>query len=91
MITLAPARAWGFSDRGLLREGMAADINIFDPVRLMPELPVLVADLPGGAKRLIQRSTGILATIVNGKVLLRDGQHTGELPGRLLRGPLATA
>lgn len=85
MITLATARAWGLSDRGLLREGLLADINIFDPVRLTPEMPKLVSDLPGGASRLTQRATGILATIVNGKILLKNGQHTGALPGRFLR------
>ena len=46
-------------------------------------------DLPAGARRLIQRTRGIAATVVNGEVLLRDGKHTGALPGQLLRGPLA--
>ena len=89
MITLAPATAWNFADRGLLREGFAADINVLDPARLTPEMPVLVRDLPGSASRLIQKTSGIHATIVNGQVLMRDGEHTGALPGRLLRGPLA--
>lgn len=89
MITLAPARAWGFADRGLLREGMAADINIIDLDMLMPQIPEVVDDLPGGARRLIQRCDGIRATIVNGEVVLEDGRHTGALPGKLLRGPLA--
>jgi N-acyl-D-amino-acid deacylase len=48
-----------------------------------------VHDLPAGAKRLTQRTRGIKATVVNGQVLLRGGQHTGALPGKLLRGPLA--
>ena len=91
MITLAPARGWGFHDRGLLREGMVADINVIDYEHLAPELPRLVHDLPGGARRLIQRSRGIKATIVAGKALFCDGEHTGQLPGRLLRGPLARA
>ena len=68
---------------------MVADINVIDYEHLAPELPRLVYDLPGGARRLIQRSRGIKATIVGGKTLFRDGEHTGELPGRLLRGPLA--
>src|SRR3546814_8027083 len=51
MVTLAPAEAWGFTDRGLLREGLAADINIFDPDRITPTLPVLLHDLPTGAPR----------------------------------------
>jgi len=50
----------------------------------------VVDDLPAGARRLVQRSRGIAATVVNGEVLLRNGEHTGALPGRLLRGPLAS-
>ena len=49
----------------------------------------VVDDLPAGARRLIQRSRGVAATVVNGEVLLQDGKHTGALPGRLLRDPLA--
>jgi N-acyl-D-amino-acid deacylase len=85
MITLAPARAWGFSDRGLLREGMAADLNLLDIDALMPLIPELVTDLPGGARRLIQRCEGIKATIVNGVVLFKDRVHTGSHPGKMLR------
>jgi N-acyl-D-aspartate/D-glutamate deacylase len=62
---------------------------IFDPDKIAPEMPTLEYDLPAGARRLKQKSTGIHATVVNGEVLLRDNQHTGALPGRLLRGPLA--
>ena len=90
MITLAPARAWGFHDRGLLLEGMVADLNVIDYKRLAPELPQLAHDLPGGARRLIQRSKGIRATVVGGKTLFRDGVHTGALPGRLLRGAMTS-
>ncbi len=89
MLTLVPATQWGFADRGLLREGMAADLVVFDADTIAAEMPEVVHDLPAGAKRLTQRCRGIAATIVNGQVLLRDGQHTGALPGRLLRGPLA--
>ena len=84
-ITLAPALAWGFSDRGIVRKGMAADLNVFDPKRLMPELPVVAQDLPAGGRRLVSRSTGISATIVAGQVVHSNGSHTGALPGRLLR------
>jgi N-acyl-D-amino-acid deacylase len=90
MLTLAPARAWNFHDRGLLREGLVADINIFDPDRVGPEMPTVVHDLPGGARRLKQTAAGFLATIVAGEVVHLNGQHTGALPGALLRGPLAT-
>ena len=89
MLTLVPATHWGFHDRGLLREGMAADIMVFDPNTIAAEMPEVVNDLPAGAKRLTQRTRGIKATVVNGQVLLRDGKHTGALPGKLLRGPLA--
>ena len=86
MITLATATAGGFHDRGLLREGLVADINVFDPDTIGPELPVVAHDLPAGAPRLKQRATGIKATVVAGQTVLRDGEHTGALPGRLLRG-----
>jgi N-acyl-D-amino-acid deacylase len=89
MLTLVPATLWGFADRGLVREGMAADFVVFDPETIAAEMPEVVDDLPAGARRLVQRTRGIAATIVNGEVLLRDGKHTGALPGRLLRGPAA--
>lgn len=85
MITLAPALAWGFADRGLLRPGMVADLNIFDPATVGPAVPTLVDDLPGGGRRLEQRSHGFLATLVNGQMTVRDGALTGLSPGRLLR------
>jgi N-acyl-D-aspartate/D-glutamate deacylase len=89
MLTLVPATLWGFADRGLVREGFAADLLVFDPDTVAPEMPEVVNDLPAGARRLVQRAKGIAATVVNGEVLLRDGKHTGALPGRLLRGPYA--
>jgi N-acyl-D-amino-acid deacylase len=89
MLTLVPATLWGFHDRGLLREGMAADIVVFDPQTIMAEMPEVVDDLPAGARRLVQRTRGMAATVVNGEILLRSGKHTGALPGQLLRGPLA--
>jgi len=85
MITLAPARAWGFHDRGLVREGLLADLNVLDPAKVAPAMPTVVHDLPAGERRIEQRSTGIAATIVAGKVFVRDGQHTGALPGTLVR------
>jgi len=84
-----PARPIRFHDRGLLREGLAADVIVFDPDRVAPDMPEVVNDLPAGARRLVQRCRGIAATVVNGEILLRDGKHTGALPGKLLRGPLA--
>jgi len=85
MVTLAPALAWGFADRGLLRPGMAADVTIFDPDTVGPAVPRLVADLPAGGLRLEQRSVGFLATLVGGEVTIEDGGITGASPGRLLR------
>ena len=89
MLTLVPASLWGFADRGLIREGMAADFVVFDPDTIAALMPEVVDDLPAGARRLTQKTRGIAATVVNGEVLLRDGKHTGALPGQLLRGPLA--
>jgi N-acyl-D-amino-acid deacylase len=89
MLTLVPATHWGFADRGLIREGMAADLVVFDPDTIAAEMPEVVNDLPAGAKRLVQRCRGIAATVVNGETVLRDGKPTGALPGRLLRGPRA--
>ncbi len=89
MVTLEPATHWGLHDRGLLRVGFAGDVTVFDPDRIGPRMPVVVHDLPGGAKRFKQTANGIAATVVNGEVLLRDNAHTGAASGRLLRGPLA--
>jgi N-acyl-D-aspartate/D-glutamate deacylase len=90
MLTLVPSTYWGLANRGLLRVGMAADINVFDPDTIQAEMPEVVDDLPAGKRRLIQRAKGFAATVVNGEFLMRDGKHTGALPGQLLRGPLAT-
>lgn len=89
MLSFVPASHWGLTGRGLLREGWAADAIVFDPERIAPMLPELVYDLPAGARHLKQKSTGLLATVVNGEVLLRENEHTGALPGQLLRGPRA--
>jgi N-acyl-D-aspartate/D-glutamate deacylase len=88
MISYVPAALWGLSDRGLVREGMVADLNVIDPEIVAPELPRLVNDLPAGERRLLQKSRGIKATVVAGQPILRDCEPTGCLPGRLLRGPL---
>jgi N-acyl-D-amino-acid deacylase len=90
MLTLAPARAWGLHDRGLLLEGMVADLNVFDADRVAPSMPELVHDLPAGEPRISQRAVGFRATIVAGQIVHREGSHTGALPGRLLRGAAAT-
>ena len=68
---------------------MAADIVVFDPERIEPQMPTIEYDLPAGAQRLKQMADGIAATVINGQTVLRNNQHTGALPGQLLRGPLA--
>ena len=88
-MTQVPATAWGFLDRGVIAPGMAADINVFDLGTVTPDMPELVYDLPGGARRLRQTASGFRATLVNGQVLLDHGEATGARPGQLLRGRLA--
>ena len=68
-LTSAPAALWGFADRGLLREGFAADVNVIDPSTVGPAMPEVAYDFPTGARRLKQGSTGIAATIVAGRQL----------------------
>ena len=87
-ITYDTATHWGFADRGLVREGFAADLIIFDPDTVAPRMPEVHNDLPAGATRLVQKADGIAATIVNGSVLMRNGEPTGNLPGRLIRARL---
>ncbi|MBV8362552.1 MAG: amidohydrolase family protein [Deltaproteobacteria bacterium] len=88
-LTFDLASFWGLNGRGLLREGNHADVVVFDPATVAPQMPTLEYDLPAGARRLKQKAAGIKTTIVNGEVLLRDNEHSGALPGKLLRGPLA--
>ena len=87
MLTFDNASAWELPDRGLVRRGWAADLVLFDEARVKPRLPTVETDLPGGARRLVQKADGIAAMIVNGAVTLENGEATGETPGALLRGP----
>jgi N-acyl-D-amino-acid deacylase len=89
MLSHDPAAAWGFADRGVVREGYAADLAVFDPTTVGPALPVVTSDLPGGAKRLLQKAVGFRACVVGGQPTLVDGEPTGRLGGRLIRGELA--
>ena len=84
-ITYNTATMWGLHDRGLLREGMAADLVVFDADTIGAKMPEVVHDLPAGAKRLKQTADGILNTVVNGEILLTNNDHSGAVPGRLLR------
>jgi N-acyl-D-aspartate/D-glutamate deacylase len=85
------ARAVGLNDRGVVAPGYKADLNVIDFDRLRVEAPVMKWDLPAGGKRLLQRASGYRATIVSGAVTYRDGEATGALPGRLVRGPQKAA
>lgn len=85
MLTLAPATAWGFADRGLVREGMVADLNVLDPDIVGPGPLGFAHDLPTGAFRFTQQAVGIDATVVGGEITLESGEHTDARPGRLLR------
>ena len=84
-LTSDTARAAGLTDRGVLKAGMKADLNVFDLKALTLEPPRMVNDLPAGGRRLLQRARGYVATVVNGAVTYRDGEATGALPGRLVR------
>jgi N-acyl-D-amino-acid deacylase len=91
LLTLVPAQRLGFTDRGVVREGLAADLVVFDPETVGPQLPTVSHEFPTGAISLSQRATGVAATVVNGRIHVRDGVATGTSAGRLLRGPLAEA
>ena len=86
-LTFDNASAWELNDRGLLRTGYKADLVLFDEVRVRPAMPSVETDLPGGARRLVQKAEGIAAVVVNGQVTLENGDATGRMPGALLRGP----
>ncbi|HEX2646585.1 MAG TPA: amidohydrolase family protein, partial [Candidatus Dormibacteraeota bacterium] len=84
-LTFDSASTFGLYDRGLLRPGLAADIVVFDPKTVNCGKEEVVHDFPAGGWRVKEPAQGILYTIVNGQVLLEDKQHTGALPGRVLR------
>ncbi|MDP3139208.1 MAG: amidohydrolase family protein [Burkholderiaceae bacterium] len=86
-ITSDPANAVGLHDRGVIAVGKKADLNVIDYDRIGFDRPYIAQDLPAGGKRLMQKATGYCATIVSGRVTYVEGEATGELPGRLVRGP----
>ena len=81
------AQLYGLKDRGVLAPGMKGDVNVIDldAMRLHP--PEMVFDLPAGGRRLIQRADGYRYTVLSGEVTYRNGEPTGAMPGRLVRGP----
>jgi N-acyl-D-amino-acid deacylase len=83
--TSETADFFGFSDRGRLLPGLRADINLIDFDRLRLYQPELVHDMPAGGRRFIQRVDGYEATLVAGIPLFENGEHTGAMPGRLVR------
>jgi N-acyl-D-aspartate/D-glutamate deacylase len=88
-ITRDNALAWDLADRGLVREGYRADLVLFEADRIRPTLPTVERDLPGGARRLVQKAEGIRATVVNGAVAFDNGEATGAYAGTVLKGRLA--
>ena len=85
--TSETAELYGLGDRGAIRPGLRADINVIDYDRLTFGPPRMAHDLPGGARRLVQRAEGYDATFVAGVQTVDHDEFTGELPGRLVRGP----
>ena len=86
MLTRQPAELYSLLDRGLIAPGMKADINVIDLDRLRLRTPHIVYDLPAGGKRFLQDAEGIVATVKAGEVIFRNGEATGALPGKLVRG-----
>ena len=84
MLSFDNATHWGFADRGLVREGFAADLVVFDPDTVRPVAEDKVHDFPANGWRMRELAEGIHYTVVNGEVLMEKGTHTGSLPGRVL-------
>jgi N-acyl-D-aspartate/D-glutamate deacylase len=85
-MTRDTARLYGLGDRGVLAPGYRADLNLIDFDTLQLRLPELVFDLPGDARRLVQRADGYVSTFVAGEETFAGGEETGARPGRLVRG-----
>ncbi len=85
--TRQTAELYGLYDRGLVAPGLRADLNVIDHEALGFEVPRMAFDLPAGGRRLVQRARGYVATFVAGIQTVADDEPTGELPGRLVRGP----
>ena len=89
MQTLETSRLLGITDRGVLKEGYKADINVIDFENLTLHEPEVLNDLPAGGRRLVQRASGYEYTIVSGQIAFKDGESTGALNGKLIRNQVA--
>ncbi|MEP6623128.1 MAG: amidohydrolase family protein [Acidimicrobiia bacterium] len=85
-MTSETASLYGLADRGTIAPGMRADVNLIDHAGLRLHAPEMVYDLPGDARRFVQRADGYVATMVLGEVTLEHGEDTGARPGQLIRG-----
>jgi N-acyl-D-aspartate/D-glutamate deacylase len=83
--TGATARGYGLDDRGTIAPGKKADLNVIDLDRLHLHAPEMIYDLPAGGRRLVQHADGYRATVQTGQVTFEDGEHTGALPGAVVR------
>ncbi|MGY9057717.1 MAG: amidohydrolase family protein, partial [Alphaproteobacteria bacterium] len=85
--TQGTASLHGINDRGVLKPGYKADVNLIDFANLTLGSPSMAFDLPTGARRLIQKATGYQMTIKSGVPIFEQGVATGAMPGGLIRGP----
>src|SRR5436190_6094204 len=85
--TFQPARIMGLTDRGLVREGMVADLMVFDPARIGVREDEITRDGPNGSPRRVQGAEGVEHVVVAGAPVFEHGKHTGAFPGRVLRAP----
>ena len=90
MLCRQPAELYSLLDRGLIAEGLKADINVIDFEALKLKTPHIVHDLPAGGSRFLQNADGIELTIKAGEVIYENGVATGALPGQLVRGSQQT-
>jgi N-acyl-D-aspartate/D-glutamate deacylase len=86
-LTSSTAALYGLDDRGVLAPGYRADVNVIDFEHVDIDRPEMVYDLPAGAGRMVQHSTGYLETLVAGETVVDHGELTDARPGRLIRGP----
>ena len=90
-MTQDTAAGYGLRDRGVVAPGYRADLNLIDYEALTLTAPEMVRDLPAGGRRVIQRAEGYVATLCRGEVTYEFGEHTGAMPGHLVRGGTPSA